>query len=334
MHIGKCLYRMLLAVMFSAWICVPAFAQSMTASSGSDISMAMIYAVVALISLLLLLGYIIYLRRKEPWLLVLFVSVFITNLGYFLLAVSRTLGEAMLANRLSYLGSVLLPLCMLIIIMGLCGFQPHKVVTGVLIGIASVVFLLAASGGYLQLYYKEVTLEIVDGATTLHKEYGPLHAVYFIYLFSYLAAMIAVILRGAKRKQSPLRKYAPIMCTIVLLNMIIWFIEQQIHWNFEFLSVSYIASELLLLFVYDVLADAEARLEASSPMDPAVLCPSLTNRELDVLRLILENKKRKEIADELFVTENTVKKHTSHIYEKLEVSDRSELLLKLGKTVM
>ena len=66
-----------------------------------------------------------------------------------------------------------------------------------------------------------------------------------------------------------------------------------------------------------------------------VLCPQLaelTQREMDVLKLLLENKKRKEIAEELFVTENTVKKHTAHIYEKLEIADRSELLLKLGGT--
>ncbi len=290
------LYQAMLAVVLGVLVCVPAFARGVTNSGGSDISMVVIYGVVAVISLVLLLAYILHLHRKERWLLILFISVFVTNLGYFLLAVSGTLGEALLANRISYLGSVLLPLCMLMIILGLCGIHPGKAVTGVLIGIATMVFLLAASGGYLQLYYKEVTMEIVNGTATLHKVYGPLHQVYYIYLFAYLAVMIVAIAYASRKKESYLRSYAPIMCTIVLLNIAIWFIEQLIDWNFEFLSVSYIASELLLLLVYNLLGDAAERAKTPMSEDLSVLCPTLTNRELDVLKLILENKKRKETA--------------------------------------
>lgn len=333
MHIGKCLYRMLLAVMFSVLICVPAFATGTEVASKSHCSLPIIYGIVACLSLLLLLGYGLLHPKKEKWFLVLFSSVFVTNLGYFVLAVSKTLGEAMLANRIAYLGSVCLPLCMLMIILELCEMRPHKAITGVLIGISTLVFLLAASGGYLHLYYKEVSLEIINGAAKLHKVYGPLHSVYFIYLFAYLAAMVSVIAYASAKKRGRLRKFAPIMCTVVLLNMAIWFVEQQINWDFEFLSVSYIVSVLLLLMLHDVLPEQEALPQTDA--DVYVLCPQLaelTQREMDVLKLLLENKKRKEIAEALFVSENTVKKHTAHIYEKLNVSDRSELLLKLGGT--
>ena len=178
-------------------------------------------------------------------------------------------------------------------------------------------------------------MEIINGAAKLHKIYGPLHSVYFIYLFAYLAAMIGVIAYATMKKQGRLRRFAPIMCTVVLLNIAIWFVEQQINWDFEFLAVSYIASELLLLFLYHILQEYAREHDAPLPTeDLRSLYPALTNREQDVLKLILENKKRKEIAEELFVTENTVKKHTAHIYEKLGVSDRSELLLKLSKTAI
>ena len=54
-------------------------------------------------------------KKREPWFLVLFSSIFIVNAGYFWISVSRTLSEALLANRISYLGSVFLPLSMLMI---------------------------------------------------------------------------------------------------------------------------------------------------------------------------------------------------------------------------
>lgn len=55
------------------------------------------------------------------------------------------------------------------------------------------VFLLAASGGYSDVYYKEVSLEIINGTANLVKVYGPLHRVYYMYLFLYFTLMIAAI---------------------------------------------------------------------------------------------------------------------------------------------
>jgi DNA-binding CsgD family transcriptional regulator len=50
-----------------------------------------------------------------------------------------------------------------------------------------------------------------------------------------------------------------------------------------------------------------------------------TPRELEILIAIMEGKSRKEIADALFVTQNTVKTHTHNLYGKLDVHSTSEL---------
>jgi DNA-binding NarL/FixJ family response regulator len=50
----------------------------------------------------------------------------------------------------------------------------------------------------------------------------------------------------------------------------------------------------------------------------------LTSRELDVLRLMSKGLRNKEIASELFITERTVKFHANSIYQKLDVSGRTE----------
>ena len=55
---------------------------------------------------------------------------------------------------------------------------------------------------------------------------------------------------------------------------------------------------------------------------------TLSQREKEVLHFLLENKKRKLIADTLFVTESTIKKHTAAIYRKLEITNRTELFEK------
>lgn len=53
---------------------------------------------------------------------------------------------------------------------------------------------------------------------------------------------------------------------------------------------------------------------------------NLTEREKAVLDKLLKGMTNKEIAEELFITENTVKKHISSIYNKAGVKNRHELL--------
>jgi DNA-binding NarL/FixJ family response regulator len=52
--------------------------------------------------------------------------------------------------------------------------------------------------------------------------------------------------------------------------------------------------------------------------------PRLTDRELEVLRLVAKGMSNKEIAGELVIAENTVKNHVRNILEKLQMKSRME----------
>lgn len=54
---------------------------------------------------------------------------------------------------------------------------------------------------------------------------------------------------------------------------------------------------------------------------------SLTNREREVISLIGEGLKNKQIAERLFISETTVRHHLTSIFSKLDVVDRVELLI-------
>jgi signal transduction histidine kinase/DNA-binding NarL/FixJ family response regulator len=55
----------------------------------------------------------------------------------------------------------------------------------------------------------------------------------------------------------------------------------------------------------------------------------LTSRERDIVKLICEGYKYKSVAETLFISEKTVAKHVQNIFEKLEVSNKVELINKL-----
>ena len=52
----------------------------------------------------------------------------------------------------------------------------------------------------------------------------------------------------------------------------------------------------------------------------------LTNRELDVLRHVSGGNRNRDIAERLFISEETVKVHLKHIMEKLRASDRTHAM--------
>jgi len=54
---------------------------------------------------------------------------------------------------------------------------------------------------------------------------------------------------------------------------------------------------------------------------------SLTDREREVMALIAEGLKNKQIGQRLFISETTVTHHLSSIFSKLDVSDRLELII-------
>ena len=319
--------------------------------------MTIAYGVIFALSLLLPVGYYLFVRKSqnEPWLFVLYLSVCVVNLGYLLLSLSKTVEFALAANKLVYFGQVFVPLCMFMIISGLCGFTYKKWVKYVLIAAAMVMFGLVLTTGHLDWYYKSVELTHADGAAKLIKEYGFLHPVNLIYVLGYFVVMLVVISISLKKSSGKSQKLAGLMLAVVFGNIGMWLVEKLVTWNFEFLSASYLMSEFVFFFVYWMLqdyihvsdvppriiveekssviyvdskerADKIERILSSLPENT-----TLTSRQMDILEGILDGRSRKEIAVNLHLSENTVKMHTTSLFKALKVTSRDEIFALLEK---
>lgn len=301
--------------------------------------MSIVYGVTMAISVMMLIGYLSLIRKKDIWLLAVFVAVTVVNVGYFMLSLSKSVEFALVANKIAYFGQVFLPMLILLTIFDICGIKYNKILPISLAVIGVLIFALVCTTGYLPWYYKEVSLGYADGASKLIKVYGPAHISYLIYLVLYFATMIGVIIYVAvKKKVVP--KQTILLASVVFGNLALWFMEQMLDVNFEFLSVSYLLSELVLLGVYWMVQDLEKAIiqkriamgeRVTSDEKLTILLTrlpkgeSLTQREKEILVALLENKKRREIAEELNISENTVKTHTAHVYDKLNISGKEEL---------
>lgn len=236
------------------------------------------------------------------WFLLLFCSVLIVNAGYLALSLSVTLEGALVANRVAYFGSAMLPLSMLMTVLNLTGVQYKKWVPALLIFISAAAFLLAAT------------------------------------------------LSAAAKKKMDSNFQAVILVCAVFVNIGVWLFGQMVEIPFEFLSVSYIISELFLLALYLMIQEndkrfAEARRKendarrslAQAQNPSAEQCrafekglPTLTQTEQAIYRCYVDGMSTKEILQQMNIKENTLKYHNRNIYSKVGVSSRKQLLAVQG----
>lgn len=351
--------------LFSLFLFLPILLCGFISTSEKTTSTALIYCATVILAVLVFLVYIFGIRKKNPWFILLFSSVFVVNLGYLALSVSGSLEEALLANRIAYLGSVFLPMAMLMLILDLSKTAYKKWMTGLLIGVGIAIFLIAASPGYLDIYYKDVSFSNINGVSVLEKVYGPLHILYLFYLLSYFVAMSTVTVIKTRQKQFESTVQACVILAAVFINILVWLLEQFIKIDFEILSVSYILTEFLLVCVCFLLQESERQNEKilTALQEKAFiaaeqdLCPDtiteqtdtpvtheplafveteeyknfmyglgmLTHTENIIYNYYVEGKSTKEILVLLDITENTLKYHNKNIYGKLGVSSRKQL---------
>ena len=314
-------------------------------------SLLIIYIVTTVFSFVMLAGYFIISKKKSLWFILLYTSIFIVNVGYLCLSLSGNVAEALLANRIAYLGSVFLPYAMFMIILSVSNIKLKKFVPFVLVILSVVVLIIAASPGYSDIYYKTVELVNVNGVSVLEKTYGPLHIIYLIYLLSYFICMFGAIIYSVIKRKNNSHIYPCILILTVFVNIGIWLIEQFVKIDFELLSVSYIISGMFMLSLNLIVKDEQVRtiehqntettssnLFDETPVtdeNDSVKKPSdgivwdltqLTKTERKIFDYYIQGKSTKEVMAELNITENTLKYHNKNIYGKLGVSSRKQLI--------
>ncbi len=308
-------------------------------------SLSLLYGVCAVISLFILVSYCIFFKKKELWFILLFSSVLVVNSGYLALSVSGSVEEALLANRIAYLGSAFLPMFMLMIIMEVAKIKRSKWLVFALVILGVVMFILAASPGYSDIYYKDATIKTVNGVTVLCKTYGPLHSLYLYYLLGYFSVIIGVTIHSALKNKLEYIVQTIMLIFAVFVNIGVWFIEQLVDIDFEILAVSYIISELFLLGL-NLIAKENERLKAAvinaesklqDDSNPPITDVSaydgyiqgltrLTATEKHIYELYINGKNTLSVLESLSIKENTLKFHNKNIYSKLGVSSRKELI--------
>lgn len=111
--------------------------------------------------------------------------------------------------------------------------------------------------------------------------------------------------------------------TVVMIVIILWYAKKERE-----KSKSKIIEEMVQNRMNEYLLRAEEYKESDKERQIVGFCRfyALTERETEILRMVLNGSSNQDIADELYITVGTVKTHIHSIFVKMNVERRSQLM--------
>ena len=227
------------------------------------------YYMVAFAVSLLFSAIYVYLWHKhfDINLTMVFTVVPVVCMGYVLFSHAHNAEEALIAIKITYIGGAYLPFFILFCIFNLCQIHVKKWLRVVMFIISSASYVLAISAGYNKLFYKSVSFEVRDGAPYLKKVYGPLHTLFFVYVFVFFAIGLIAIVYSLNKKYQVSRRVILSLIIPDIICVLAYVLGRQITDRFDFLPIGYVGAQAVFLVIaytvnlydlYDTVVDSLA----------------------------------------------------------------------------
>ncbi|MGN0553565.1 MAG: HD domain-containing phosphohydrolase [Oscillospiraceae bacterium] len=173
----------------------------------------------------------------------------VANGGYLATSLSTTLGEALLANKISYIGGCFIPPVIITIILGICRYRVPKFVYAIMLTYSIVVYSFVLTTGYSDLYYNDASLMRYNGASVLKRSYGPFHILFTILLYGYLAILIGIVVYTMKKKKDVSFKTIVSLMLLGAGMLAIFVLLRFINPLFEAMPAAFVFVSFMLLYL-------------------------------------------------------------------------------------
>ena len=186
-------------------------------------------------------------KEQNIYQVLIFITGLVCNIGYFTLAISKSIDMAIVCNNITYLGGVFLPLCVLLRTADLCRIRLSNGLVASLTSFSVIVLMLVFTTGYSDIYYSNVSIEKVYGATRMVKDYGPAHNTYRVLLALYLIVTVGVVVNAFKSRKNFTKRTVFTMVANLLIPCAVYVAERSFNCPVELLPFAYTFSFGLFL---------------------------------------------------------------------------------------
>ena len=197
----------------------------------------MIYLICFCLTLLLLLIVLGHGRVHNNNIVLLSIIVAVSNGGYYALAISTNLQEAILANTISYVLGIFSPIIIFFIICDVCQVRISSYLYAFLLFIQILLYLTVCTVGHSDIFYKTVEFHNEGATAHLVKTYGFCHFLYLITLLIYTLGGLIVAVVSLSRKTYVSRINVEIIIFSDMLTVGVYLVERFIQLNVELMPI-------------------------------------------------------------------------------------------------
>jgi len=179
----------------------------------------------------------------------IFAFIPITCLGHLMFSMSESLGEAVAAQRIIYLGSSFLQLFFLLSVFNICKTDLRNGVRVLLYLICAGAFMCAFTIGKNDLFYRDISFEIVDGTAVLSRQYGPLHTLFYAVVLVFFAIGFYVILYSRFRKRQVPRRIIGLLVLPYMIVLVSYFVLKKIIYGIDLMPLGYLMAQIIYIII-------------------------------------------------------------------------------------
>lgn len=132
----------------------------------------------------------------------IFYTIALANGGYLFLALSTNIEEALLANKIVFVAGAFLPFFMYLGLLNLCKVKIGNVLQVPLLALSSIMYLLGASAGYTDFFYKNAHFIAKNGIGGFEANYGTGYIIFTIVILIYATAFLSTVFIAFLQKKN------------------------------------------------------------------------------------------------------------------------------------
>ena len=178
-----------------------------------------------------------------------FTIVPIACLGYLLLGLSDTTKEVIVAVKITYLGGCFLQLFLLFTILNLCSIDIGRWSRILLFMLSCALYASVLTIGYSDVFYKNLSLQIVGTTRILNKEYGWMHGAFYVIIFLFFAAELMIIGYSWLKKRQVPRTIIHLMIFPGIIVLFFYVVGRKITNQVDLIPLGYVLAQFIYLVI-------------------------------------------------------------------------------------
>ncbi|MBR1860648.1 MAG: HD domain-containing protein [Lachnospiraceae bacterium] len=208
------------------------------------------YNIMLDLSLILTIVYIfMWQRHFNVHFTLIFAFIPIANMGYLLMSMARTVQDVYSSTKVLYIGGCFLTMFIMMCVLDQCKIRIVRPIRIAVFIFTIIVYSSILTVGNFPVFYRNVSIEMIDGKVLVHKVYGPMHTVFFVMVGAYFLVSLLALIYAFFKKNDVSNKTIFLLFFPELVCVLIYSTERFFDGRIELMPLAYVFSQVMYLII-------------------------------------------------------------------------------------